>query len=81
MYTVHIYFSVTGIFLVTDTPWSHAARIREVLLYFEPTVGRGVIGYMYIFSRVGRGVKISGKDGYTLPHLPQMDPCRVSFKP
>ena len=32
-YTQYTYFSVTGIFLVTDTPWSHAARIREVLLY------------------------------------------------
>jgi len=28
--------AVTGIFLVTDTLWSHAARIREVLLY-SPT--------------------------------------------
>ena len=24
-----------GIFLVMDTPWSHAARIREILLYGE----------------------------------------------
>ena len=32
-YTQYTYFSVMGIFLVTDTPWSHATQIREVLLY------------------------------------------------
>ena len=30
------------------TPWSHAAWIREVLLYFEPKVDRGMMDYMYI---------------------------------
>ena len=32
-YTQYTYFSVMGIFLVTDTSWFHVARIREVLLY------------------------------------------------
>ena len=32
-YTQYTYFSVTDIFLFMDTPWSHAAQIREVLLY------------------------------------------------
>jgi len=31
-----------GIFLVTDTPWSHAARIREVLLYI-PIEAHGIV--------------------------------------
>ena len=31
-YTQYTYFPVTGIFSVTDTPWYHAAQIREVLL-------------------------------------------------
>ena len=36
--TQYTYFSVTGIFSVTDTPWSQAARIREVLLYSSTVV-------------------------------------------
>ena len=31
--TQRMYFSVMGIFLVMDTPWSHATRIREVLYH------------------------------------------------
>ena len=34
-YTQYTYFSVTGIFLVTDTLWSHAVRIKEILLYLR----------------------------------------------
>ena len=36
--TQHTDFSVTGIFQIMGTPWSRAARIREVLLYIVHSV-------------------------------------------
>ena len=37
---LYTYFSITDIFLVNGTPWSHAAWIREFLLYSSRPVAR-----------------------------------------